>query len=110
MSFEKLLNKTCVIQTKTETQSATGSVSLAWANTYANVPCRYNRISQGAGRVFGGEYQVTLEDYMFYFRSGETVTKANRIVVDGRTFEVMHAFSDSADHHMEVFAREITFN
>jgi len=109
MSLDKLLNKLCTIQTKTETQNATGSVTLSWADTYVSVPVRYNRISQGQGRVLSGSYQVTLQDYVFYFRNDAIISEGNRIVVDGRTFEVLHAYKDSSGHHWEVFARYITF-
>jgi len=105
MSFEKLLNKLCTVQVKTETQGSTGSVSESWTNTYTNVMCRYNRVIQGKGSVVSGAYQVTLEDYTFYFKPDQVISKANRIVVDGLTFEVEHVFKDSAGHHLEVFAR-----
>lgn len=107
MSFDKLLNKTCVIQTKTETQTGTGSVTTVWDDTYTSIPVRYQRA--GAGRRLVGSYQVTLEDYVFYFKVGQTISKADRIVVDSRTFEVDHVFQDSSGHHLEVFAKETTY-
>lgn len=108
MSFDKLLNKTCTIQTKTETQSATGSVSSTWGDTYTSIPVRYNRTREG--RVIAGSYEVTVKDYTFYFKSSQTIGESDRIVVDGKTFEVVHVYSDSSVHHLEVFARETTFN
>lgn len=108
MSFESLLNKLCTISTKTETQNATGSVTSSWASTFTNVPVRYNRSKTGT--VNSGVYQVTLEDYTFYFLPDVTISIADRIVVDGKTFEVAHVYKDSSDHHLEVFARETKFD
>lgn len=110
MSFDSLLNKRCTIQTKTQVQNATGSVTLNWANAFTNVRCRYNRSSQRKGNVNAGSFQVTLEDFTFYFSFGVQITKADRILVDGKTFEVMHVYTDGSDHHLEVFAREISFD
>lgn len=110
MSFDRLLNKTCSIQRKSESQNATGSVTASWSNAYTGIPVRYNRVSQGKGRVSAGSYQVTLEDYVFYFKVGQDVTISDRIVVDGKTFEVEHVYKDSSDHHLEVFAKLKSFN
>lgn len=103
MTFTDLLNKTCIIQTKSLTQGSTGSVSESWANTYTNIPCGYNRAKQGA--ISNSVYQVTLEDFVFYLDPTVVVSKADRISIDGKLFEVMHVFKDSADHHIELFAR-----
>lgn len=105
MSITHLLNKTCTIQTKTETQGDTGSFSASWANTYELIPVRYSRARSGNGRVQAGSFQVTLEDFIFYFESNRTISIADRIVVDGLTFEVTHVFSDSSDDHLEVLGR-----
>jgi len=107
MSFEKLLNKLCTIQVKTDSQNATGSVTSSWADTYVSIPCRYNRAT--GGKVLSGAYQVTLQDYVFYFKIDTTISEGNRIVVDGRTFEVLNAYKDSSGHHWEVFARFKTY-
>ena len=107
MSFEKLLNKLCVIQTKSEVQDGLGEISTTWANTYTDVKCRYNR--NKVPQIADGSYKVTQEDYVFYFLNTATITIADRIVVDSKTFEVMHVFEDSKGHHKEVFARLTSF-
>lgn len=109
MSFNTLLNKTCTIQTKTESQSGTGSITESWGNTYTSVPCRYNRANASKGSTFAGQYQVTIKDFIFYFKSDATIGEGSRIVVDGKTFNVQQVFKDSAGHHYEVFARLVTF-
>jgi head-tail adaptor len=108
MSFEKLLNKLATIQTKSTAQNATGSVTESWANTYTNVKCRYNRA--GNGRQSAGTYQVTLEDFVFYFKVDQVITIADRIVVDGKTFVVDHVFQDGSAHHIEAFAKLKSFD
>ena len=109
MSFAKLLNKLCTIQTKTESQNDTGSVTTSWADTYVSIPVRYNRAS-GKGGVNNGSLQVTLEDYTFYFKPDVTISIADRIVVDGKTFEVEHVYMVSNNHHLEVMGKLRDFN
>lgn len=109
MSFKKMLNKLCTIQTKTESQNATGSITTSWANTYQNVLVRYNRTSSKGG-VNVGSLQVTLEDFTFYFESTVTISVADRIVVDGKTFDVEHVYTVSNNHHKEVMGKIRDFN
>ena len=108
MSFEKLLNKLCTIQTKSEVQTGLGEITTSWVDTYTDVKCRYNRSK--APIVLDGSYKVSLEDFSFYFLITSTITKADQIVVDGNTFEVMHVFEDSKGHHKKVYARLKSYN
>jgi len=105
MSLVHLLNKTCTIQTKTETQGATGSFTASWANTYQNVLCRYCLSNKGRGSVIAGSFQVTTEEFTFYFKHDQTISIADRISIDGKLFEVLHVNSDSSTHHLEVLAK-----
>ena len=106
MSFCKLLNKLCTIEQKTETQGALGEVSLSWSDKAINVKTRYVQAKQSELR---GGYQVTIEDYKFYFLVSADIAIADRIVVDGDTFEVMHVLYDSSDHHKFAYARITKF-
>ena len=106
MSYEKLLKKTCTIEQKTETQGALGDISLSWSSKAVNVKTRYVQAKQSELR---GGYQVTIEDYKFYFLATADIAIADRIVVDGDTFDVMHVLSDSSDHHKFAYARIIKF-
>ena len=108
MAFEKLLNKLCVIQTKSEVQTGLGEITTSWADTYTDVKCRYNR--NKAPIIHDGSYKVSLEDYSFYFLVATTITKADQIVVDGNTFEVLAVFEDSKGHHKKVYARLKSYN
>lgn len=106
MSFEKLLKKLCTIQQKTETQGALGELSISWNDKYTTVKTRYVQAKQSELR---GGYQVTIEDYKFFFLFTEDIAIADRIVVDGDTFDIMHVLTDSSDHHKFAYARIIKF-
>ena len=87
MSVAGLLNTTCTIRRKTQTQSsATGAISNSWANVATGVACSLNEGGQyeslNAGRENG---QVTA---VFYFAYGQDVNNGDRIVFGSRTFEV----------------------
>tara|TARA_R100001086_G_C11744219_1_gene233387 strand:- start:173 stop:499 length:327 start_codon:yes stop_codon:yes gene_type:complete len=101
MSFCKLLNKTAVIQEKSGSQSALGEITDSWSTKASNVKTRYMQVSKSE---LVGDYQVTLEDYKFFFEFATDISIADRIVVDGKTFEVQHVASDSSDNHKFVFA------
>jgi len=107
MSFDKLLNKLCSIQSKVEVQNETGSVDLSWSDIYVNIPCRYNRTK--IGTVIAGSYQVTIQDYTFYFKKEIVLSEGYRITLEGKVFEIQHAYKNSSGHHWEVFARLISF-
>jgi head-tail adaptor len=111
MSFASLLNKTCVIQSKTQAQGATGEKTESWATKTgcSAVACRYRRIN-GVPSVEMAGYQVTTGDYEFFFAAGASVTDADRIVADGKTFSVLAAVPDSKGHHVEAFCRLVTFS
>ena len=106
MSYCKLLNKLCTIQQKTETQGALGELSISWNDKYTTVKTRYVQAKQSELR---GGYQVTIEDYKFYFLATTDIAIDNKIVVDGDMFEVMHVLSDSSSHHKFAYARIIKF-
>lgn len=107
MSFAKLLNKTCVIQEKAETQTGLGELTLSWSNKATGVKTRYMQVSQSE---LLGSYQLTLEDYKFYFEADTDVLIADRIVVDSKTFEVKHVATDSSEHNKFAIAKLIQFD
>lgn len=106
MSFTKLLNKTCVIQQKAETQTGIGELTLTWSTKASGVKTRYLQAKQAELR---GAFQVTSEDYKFFFEFATDISIADRIVVDGQTYEVKHVLSDSSAHHKFAYAEIVKF-
>jgi len=102
--FTRLQTKTAEIQTVSLTQDAIGQTAEAWVKT-ASHACRYERNTNA--RVVDGAYKVTLEDYIFFFDKGIRVTNEQRIVIDGRIFDVIASFDIEGiiAPHVEVFAR-----
>lgn len=106
MSLNNLLPDICVIQSNTETQDGLGEVSLTWGDKLTGVKTRYQQVSRSE---LVGDYQVTLEDYKFYFEPDTNVTIADRIVVDGRNFEIKHVATDSSKHYRFAIAKVIQY-
>lgn len=107
MSFSKLLNKTCVITERDPAaQNAIGERIESWSDKATGVKTRYLQAKQSELR---GAFQVTSEDYKFFFEQSTDISIADRIVVDGQTFEVKHVLSDSSAHHKFAYAEIIKF-
>ena len=104
MSYESLLNTTCTIQSKTKTQSNSGAVAFTWATKASGVKTAKRRNNQP--KIYDDLLKTYVDDYIFYFLIGASVTIADRILMpDGRTFEVLTAESDSRGHHLKVLAK-----
>lgn len=105
MSFDALLNKTCTIQTLTETQSPSGQKVQTWNNTLLLVKCRIDSI--------GGQEQIA-PSMVFekathkLFLRNQTVTLdvgIHRVVLDSVTYNIllvqrMYEFTDLS--HLEL--------
>lgn len=104
MGFLSMLNETCVIQSFSDAQTGTGEVTRTWANKATGVQTRHHTAQRE--QVIDGDYKVTLEDFVFYFASGVSIDKADRIVVGSDAFEVMAVVEHSKQHHLTVYARK----
>ena len=106
MSFEKLLKDTCIIEERTRVQSGLGEVTFTWATKAASVLTRRDKNTKE--RIIDGDYQVTLEDFIFFFLGSVEITKEDRIVFNSENYQVLVAEKDSSNHHWEVVARRIS--
>lgn len=102
--FTNLLNKTASIQSKSLTQNDIGETTESWA-TVATYRTRYEKSSQA--RVIDDIYKVTLDDFIFFFDADAVVGRDQRIVVDGKIFNVIASYNiDGAlSPHVEAYAR-----
>lgn len=108
MSVASLLNTTCTIRRKTQTQSSsTGAISTSWANLATGVPCSMNEGGQSEREVAARETGEVFAT--FYFAFGQDITNADRIVYGARTFEVVGPPIDGAGRsvYCRVSAREV---
>jgi hypothetical protein len=108
MPFSSLLIHVCNIQAKT--LNTTGYEQTAsWTTTGTNIPCRYNANS-GANINDADQVRINKDDDTFFFDPNVNITRGNRIVYDGKNYDVIkvNKISDSqAVHHLEVEARHI---
>ena len=102
--FTQLLNKTAEVQSKSLTQNNIGETTESWTKK-GSYPTKYEKNAQP--RVIDDTYKVTLDDFIFFFDEGVEVNRDDRIVVDGKSFNVIasYAIDGRLSPHVEVFAR-----
>lgn len=103
MSFNSLLNTTCIIESKTSTQGEKGSVNFAWATKASGVKTRKRK--NGTPKIFDSLLKTYVDDYIFYMPAGTNVKVEDRINHGGEYYEVLQAVTDSEGHHLEVVAK-----
>ena len=103
MSFTSLLKDTCTIEQKTETQGSTGAVSLVWTTKANGVKTRKRRNDRP--NIYDALSKTYVDDYIFYFLIGTAIEIENRILADGKYYEVLSVAEDSEGHHLEVVAK-----
>ena len=103
MTIDNMLDRTCTIQKWTKSlDSTTGQMQYTWTNYMTNVPCTKKTLT-GDERLISGKESMIATD-KFYFKYGLSLSeKSNRIVFDGKTFEILST-GDAAvkRHHLEV--------
>lgn len=109
MSFVGLLQDTCTVQSKVETQSSSGEVLVTWVDKLTNLKTRMHDLNLRKPFVDGSIGLVTLGNHRFYFEIGTNITQADQIVFKGKSYQVVEVAEDSAHDHMEVAANLIHF-
>jgi len=112
MSFSGLLDKTCVVHRSTATRGPLGT-SKAFAVHLAAVACRREQRS-GAGvgvEVSSADRGVSRmpAEHALWVDFGTDVTKSDRVVMEGVTYEVIGVDPDvaGAGHHMRLQLLEV---
>lgn len=102
MSFNALMNKTCSIQSKTQTKDEFGQVTSVYADVATNVACRVMPLSAGYGRR--DNFESADATHRIYVPLGAyTLDEHNRIVVAGdQNYIVKFAKTESSVHHWEL--------
>lgn len=81
------LPNTCLIQVATTGQDSIGSPARTWGTRATGVACRLKMKSAGE-RTFGTR-NVPVGDWMLTLDHGQAIVTADRVIVSGRTFEVV---------------------
>jgi hypothetical protein len=108
MSFLGLLNNACTIQTLTETQSATGKIVQACANTTTDVKCRLDTAKGEEIQTNTGKVAKATHTLFIAHATGLLNEKNNRIVCGGITFDILLvADAGGHTHHYELLLQKI---
>lgn len=87
MSYPNLLNSTCTIQRKSQSQSATtGEVITAWTSLATGVACSIQAANGSEATLARRETGVTKYDGFFPY--GQDIANGDRVVWSGNTLSV----------------------
>lgn len=108
LSFSALLIHTCSIQAKTLSTSGYEKTT-AWTDASTLVPCRHDY--DGGISISNGEVRKNTDDDIFFFNPDASIVEGNRIVHDGKTYDVIKVqkfYDCAALHHLEVAGRFVS--
>jgi len=103
VSFDSLLNNTCIIQERTKTQdSLTGDMIESWVNVYTNVKCRLNRNT--GSEYIAQETKIASNDYTLFIAMGFMInTGEHRVIVDNKIYNITDINNAGGQsHHFEL--------
>lgn len=111
MGFNNLLNKTCIIESKTETQDAAGQMIESWATAESDISCRLDPTTGTVVETPKAVYEIA--SHILFMREPTTSlsTETHRIDVDGDKFNLLliskvYGFSDL--NHLELVLEKIS--
>ena len=110
MSFDSLLNKSCSIQVKTETQDGAGQMQESWTNAYTNVNCRLDTAGGAKTSIPQLIYEKATHILFMRVISGfKFSSKDNRVTIGSTDYEIL-LVSDAAGHghHWQIALQLIT--
>jgi len=106
MAIQDLFETTATIQRATEGQDAAGGVTEVWADLIVDVPCSIQAQS-ASERAAYKKLEVVAGFNMFILPQTEDVTEKDRVVWNGRTFDII--FVDKwhlISHHWKLVLEE----
>lgn len=106
-SFTALLIQTCTIEQKTLSTSGYEKVP-TWTTRAANVPCRKD--SKKVAIAESVNQKINTDDDLFFFNPDASVSRGNRIVLEGTTYDVIDVnkvLDSKGVHHLEVTGRSV---
>lgn len=106
MSFNSLLNKTCTIQSVTETASPSGTLTQTYANRTTTAKCT---IQPKRGDLSTEEHgQDTDFTHKGFFEFNETIIKGDKVIESGTEYIVVFVPNAAGrDHHKEVMLEQL---
>jgi len=105
MSFAAFLNAVCTIQAKTLNTSGYEQVA-SWTTVADNVPTRMDR--DNSAKIEDTNIRINTDDNLFFFNPTVTVERGNRIVLEGKNYDVIKVnklYRKVSLHHLEVVGR-----
>lgn len=91
-----VLPDTCLLYTKDNVQSATGSIVEGYTLAYSNVACRLDNLSTRYRdeRIRGADRTIAIPEFVMWFEYNQTVNVQMHVVHGGFTYEVERTLSE----------------
>ncbi len=103
------LPDTCTIQRATAGTPTGDGTPATWGTLASGVACRVSPLASSASEGLGGGNMLqAVSMWTIWLPYGQDVTTKDRLVYDGRTFEIARVGARSYETVREVIAREIT--
>lgn len=104
----QFLPDVCAIQRYTETATGDGT-SQTWSDLATGVSCRVSPLASGASEALGADASLrAVAQWTIWLPAGTDVTVRDRVVYQGRTFEVARVGARSYEVSRELICREVT--
>lgn len=105
---EQYLPDTCNIQRGTETTGGDGT-SVSWSDLATGVACRVSPLAESASEALGADASLqAVAQWTIWLPAGQDVTVKDRLVYQGRTFEITRVGARSYEVIRELICREVT--
>lgn len=105
----EVMSSTCVVQRYTTTGDDMGGYRETWA-AVGTVSCdAYPQNQRGVGENLIGEQETSLRRWFVTVPTTATVTMKDRLLIDGRTFEVVFV-PNTADHLTALQIEAVAYN
>lgn len=104
---DQFLPDVCSVQRYTETHTGEGTVQ-TWADHLTGVACRVSPLASGTGEALGADASLSaVSQWTVWTEAGIDVTVKDRVIYQGRTFEIARVGARSYEIQRELICREI---
>lgn len=106
-NVDGMLTETCTIQRESAGRGTMGETVHVWDTVAVDVACRLIRAGQGASKAIAeavGTQEILVDEYRLITPAGTPLNTDYRVVVGGKTYQVMKVDDDLTD---EVFVSAV---
>jgi SPP1 family predicted phage head-tail adaptor len=108
MSFVGLLNTTCTVQAKTQTQGSSGEEVDVWADTKTDVKCRLDQASGNEILTIADKMVRATHKLFIEYTTDLLSENTNRIKIGTNIYDILLVADAGGDfHHYELLLKRL---